>query len=209
MYFQKIEVADPMGEVFTVQDFDCLAHNIHRLVKKRVVPGAIRVVELGTWSGQSTLAAAQPHVLVHAVSSWQAREEETEKIHWLSGRLGVGIDEVLKNKDGHWSQALSYEALVQFIKNTNGHVFRTVMPLNCLPLDAAEWWPEKVDALVVVNDSGSHLLRDVIRQWSRHIVSGGYVFGVYRDHTVRALTGLGSYTIDGTIWRLRIQGALV
>jgi hypothetical protein len=200
MYYQKIPVKDSMGEQFTVQDFDCLAHNVARMVRNRVLAGPVRIMELGTWSGQSTLAIAQPHVVVHCVSTWSDPEAEGP-IEWLdnkNGQVSAGIGEDVK------SPAIDKLAFHQFIRNTQGFVFRTVMPLICHPLDAAIWWPEKLDGIFINGDAGDGIVRAVIRNWSRHVRSGGTIYGVFKSHTVQALTGSGSYTIDGSIWRHKV-----
>lgn len=195
MRFPIVPVDDLMGEVFTPQDFECLAFNIQRQVRERIVPGPLRVVELGTWSGQSTLAIARTHVLVHCLSSWHSgsAQNSPEKFQWVSDRLG----------DGDWDGADS-PAFRQFLKNTNEMVFRTAMPCPCDPYDAAFWWTEKLDAIFINNDINATALATLIHPWVKHVRSGGIIYGVYKDHTVSALTGLGSYTLSGTIWRLRV-----
>ena len=188
----KPPIDDTMGEVFTAQDFECLAYNIQRKVDARTRSGPLRVVELGTWSGQSTLAIARPHVLVHSLSSWN-QTDDPRKVQWLADERSKEDSPLVVNL-----------AFQQFVTNTKGFVFRTVMPLICHPLDAVSWWPEKLDAIFVNGDTCDIILRHVISEWSKHVRSGGTIYGVYKDHTVAALTGLGHYTVDGTIWRHRV-----
>lgn len=193
--FDQPPIADPMGEVFSAQDFKCLAYNIDQQKRRLVTPRVLQVVELNTWSGQSTLAIAQPHVLVHCLSLWLPNEHEPKKHQWHCDR---GSDE---------SRPHCFNlAFAQFVANLKGFVFRTVFPVVCAPLDAADWWPEKLDAVVVNGDGGPVLLRNVVSWWRKHVRPGGYIYGVYKDHTVAGLTDLGSYTIDGTIWRYRVHG---
>ena len=192
MRFPIVPVDDLMGETFHEENFEALAFNIQRQVNGRIVPGPLRVVELGTWSGQSTLAIARTHVLVHCLSSWEAHPSSREKFQWVSDRLG----------DPNWDGANS-PAFRQFLKNTNEMVFRTAMPCPCDPHNAASWWTEKLDAIFVNDDTDAMTLRNLICLWSRHVRSGGVIYGAYKAHTVPALTGIGSYSVDGTIWRLR------
>ena len=75
-------VIDPMGETCTREELESLAYNIDRDMRNRPLESQpLLVAELGTWSGQFTLAIAQPHVLVHCISSWERPNEflEAEK----------------------------------------------------------------------------------------------------------------------------------
>ena len=187
------EIADTMGEVFRPCDFDCLAWNIHNQVLHRTRREPLRVVELGTWSGQSTLAIAQPNVLLHCISSWEAGNDSA-KVRWCSVKAG---------DDGRPSAGnLAFQ---QFIVNTAGTVFRTAFPLICCPLGAADWWPEKLDAVFINGDLAADGLRRLVCSWKKRVRPHGAIYGVYKDHTVEALTNTYPYSTDGTIWRHRVS----
>jgi len=190
MRFPKVSVADPMGEVFSKEDFECLAYNIYRSMRKRKYQSQpLRVAELGTWSGQSTLAIARPSTLVYCISNWTMDHDCPERL-WLSVR---------GDTDGR-----DLVAFLTFVENIKGVVFRKAMPVRCNPHAAWKWWPEKLDALFINCDHDGPSLRHLVTCWSRHILPGGNIYGLYKRHTVEGLTGLGYYGTDGTIWRHRV-----
>lgn len=200
MRFPLPPIVDPMGETFSREDFESLAYNIDREMRTRPLQSQpLLVAELGTWSGQSTLAIARPHVLVHCISDWEMPAEfkegdgiERSERQWLSLR---------QSEDG-CPRSVAFQT---FVRNTKGIVFRNAMPLRCDPDFVCEWWPEKLDAVFINCDTDGKHLHWIVNAWRRHVRPGGNIFGRYKDHTVDGLTGLGGYNVDGTIWRYRVM----
>ena len=193
-------VDDPMGEDFNQEDIDSLVYNIDREMRYRPLKSQpLLVAELGTWSGQSTLAIARPHVLVHCISRWampcefeEGEVQERPERQWLS----------VKQDEDSCPHDVAFQT---FVRNTKGVVFRNAMPLKCDPCFVWEWWPETLDAVFVNCDTNGEYLNWIVSAWKRHIRPGGNIFGRYKYHTVDGLTGLGGYNVDGTIWRYRVM----
>ena len=200
MRFLPPPIVDPMGEAFSEEDFESLAYNIDREMRMRPYQSQpLRVAEIGTWSGQSTLAIARPHVLLHCISSWAMPaehadgegEERPERL-WL----------VLRQDAADCPHLVAFQS---FVENTKGVVFRTAMPLRMNPHFVWQWWPEKLDAVYINSDRDAAELRQLVVAWKMHVRPGGNVYGLYKQHTVDGLSGLGGYNVDGTIWRYRVM----
>lgn len=207
MRFPKPPIVDPMGEAFSAEDFESLAYNIDREMRYRPLQSQpLRVAEIGTWSGQSTLAIARPHVLVHCISSWSM---PSELIDDGGQKRPERLWMVLRQGETNWVRGVHYRpedvAFQSFVANTKGVVFRTVMPLLVAPHLACAWWPEQLDAVYINSDHDADELRQLVVAWKRHVRPGGNVYGLYKDHTVAGLHHLGGYNVDGTIWRHRVM----
>ena len=185
-----------MGEVFLEESFDSLAYNIARQVRERKTPTIpLRVLEIDTWSGQSTLAIAQPNVLVYCCSLWDMSppygSPKRSERQWLEVRQG----------EGNCPEHIAFRT---FVQNANGIVFRTAMPLR-LPLEVLRGcWTDPLDAVYINGEDNPAWLRYCVQLWEPLVRPGGNFYGLYKDHTVEALTGLGGYQVDGTIWRHRV-----
>ena len=202
--FRCPPIHDRMGETFSADDYNTLAYHIDYARQHRPRPTIpLKVLELGTWSGQSTLAIARPNTLVYCVSDWSMPAEEPPK-----GSRQRPEREWLILRQGAEPSAADSVAFRTFVRNTEGVIFRNAMPILYDPFQAYTWWPERVDAAYINCDDSAVDLRGLIIGWSQHVRPGGHIYGRYKGHTVEALTGRGFYTVDGAIWKYSVtQGA--
>jgi hypothetical protein len=174
---------DPMDHDTPRQDLAVLTRLVHHVSEGNRLCSPIRVLEVGSWAGLSTLALAQPGVQVHCVDHWQ-------------GNPGDRLGEVAKR----YPPELAFQT---FCRNMGWRLFKTVFPHRGSSLLYASIWPMPMDLIFIdARHEYEHVAND-IHAWLPHVRAGGILcghdYGVFPGVT-RAADEIGRDGVEGNVW---------
>lgn len=111
-------------------------------------------VDIGAWSGQSTLTIAKHISMVHAIDTWKATFE--------------GIRENVPTQK---------EAFIQFCRNMEQLYLYRVWPHVGRATTFAECWPHQVQLVFIDADLRADLFKETVLAWLPLVASTGYMIG--------------------------------
>jgi hypothetical protein len=146
---------------------------------------AKEVVEIGSWTGMSTLALAQPGVTVHCIDHWKGNPND---------RLG-SLPHTPK------------DVFSAFCKNIGDKLFRQVYPHVGTSEFYFDIWPRPVDLVFIDADHTYEEVRKDLR-WARHVRPGGILCG--HDYGVfpgvnRAVDESFDVDVIGNVWWTQVN----
>jgi hypothetical protein len=174
---------NPMDHDTPRQDLEVLVRLVRQVSEGNRLWSPIRVLEVGSWAGLSTLALAQPGVQVHCVDHWQ-------------GNRGDRLGEVVKR----YPPDVPFQI---FCSNMGSRLLKTIFPHRGSSLLFASIWPMPMDLIFI---DASHEYEDVandINAWRPHVRPGGILcghdYGVFAGVT-RAADEIGHDGVEGNVW---------
>lgn len=156
---------------------------------------SVRVLEVGSWLGESALTMAAAGAKVHCVDTWQGTPgEPTEALRELAG----GSDAV-------------YE---KFLENVAPYLDNGIYPFRLDSLSAAAMYWDQFDIIFIDADHSYGAVKADIEAWYKHLKPGGIMLG--HDYKTRQFPGVTqaveevfgdlvetvAHSDNGSMWRV-------